>query len=134
VLSNGPEYLELELACVAIAACEAVAWLRGNWGKRDGYTECVVAWVRQHPIAPPAELVRQAVQAPDRIASPPSELLEEAEGDVDWDRKLIGRRLAIGHRPMNGCLGRRDAGQRRRGDAGWCRIEHRESLHGHSAA
>ena len=46
VLSIGSGYLELELACEALAACEVVAWLRGNWGKRDGYTEGVEAWVR----------------------------------------------------------------------------------------
>ena len=96
VLSTGSEDLELELACEALAACEVVAWLKGNCGKRDGYTEGVEAWVRQHPIAPPAELVHRAVQALDRIASPPSELLEEAEGDAEWRALLTDLRARVG--------------------------------------
>jgi Domain of unknown function (DUF4259) len=96
VVSTGSEYLELELACEALAACEVLACLRGNRGKRDTLTESVDAWLREHPITPPAELVQQAVQALDRIASPPSELLEQAEGDVEWHEVLTDLRARIG--------------------------------------
>jgi hypothetical protein len=95
VVSTGSDYLELEVACEALAACEVVAWLKGNWGNRSANGEDAEAWVRQHPIAPPAELVHQAVQALDRIVSPPSELLEDVEGDVEWHAVLTDLRARV---------------------------------------
>ena len=95
VLATGDDYLDLEVACEGLAACEVIAWLRGNWGKRDGYTEGVETWVRAHPTEVPSELVHRAVQAIDRIASPPSELFEDAGEEPGWQAVIADLRARV---------------------------------------
>ena len=72
----GDDYLDADVGCVALAACEVVARLKGNWGPRNSYTERVDAWVTAHPVKPTADVVTLALAAIDRVLTPPSELLE----------------------------------------------------------
>ena len=98
VLEAGGEYLDADDAAEALAACEVVARLRGNWGRRDAYTEGVDRWVEAHPGPPPPELVAEALAAIDRIATPPSELLElweESEDSPEWHEALRDLRARV---------------------------------------
>lgn len=86
VLQVGDDYLDVDDACCALAACEVVARLKGNWGDRDAYSEPVDQWVEAHPQAPRPDLVEGALRAIDRIVKPPSELLElwQEVGAEEW--------------------------------------------------
>lgn len=42
---------------IALAACDVLARLRGNWGREN---KDVDYWVFKHPIVPPADLLRRA--------------------------------------------------------------------------
>lgn len=90
VLQAGDDYLEADQACYALAACEVVARLKGNWGQRDAYSEPADRWVAAYLAADPAplppRLIKDALSAVDRILRPPSELLslwQEADAK-DW--------------------------------------------------
>ena len=48
VLEAGGTYLDSDLACKALAACELLARLQGFWGKRDAYSEEIDQWVLDH--------------------------------------------------------------------------------------
>jgi hypothetical protein len=67
VLEVGDEYLDSDEACMALAACEVLARLKGNWGKRNAYSETVDKWVESHPQTPPADLIQTALSAIDRV-------------------------------------------------------------------
>jgi hypothetical protein len=98
VATRDEEYLDSDESCEAIAACEVIARLKGNWGQRDAYTETVDNWVQAHPIQPPDDLVQQALQAIDRILTPPSELMELwGEGGVieEWRAKMADLRARV---------------------------------------
>jgi hypothetical protein len=86
VLAAGDEYLDVDEACEGLAACEVVARLKGNWGARNAYTEIVDGWVESHDIAPPAELIDQAVAVIKRVLAADSELRElwEEEDAGEW--------------------------------------------------
>jgi hypothetical protein len=84
VIENDEDYLDSDDACNAIAACEVLARLKGNWGKRDAYSEDVDRWVEAHPIAPDAEVIAKANTALDRILGEDSELRELWE-ETDFD-------------------------------------------------
>lgn len=102
VLRLGDAYLDADQACCAVAACEVVARLQGNWGLRDAYSEPADQWIDAYlatnaqPL--PATLVHNARAAIDRIAQPPSELLElwQEEDPTEWLAALndLKRRLA----------------------------------------
>lgn len=83
----GSDELEIQEAEEAVAAAEVVARLKGNFGYHNAYTETVDKWVEAHPGPPSEELVTLAVQALDRVVSPPSELRdvwEEADDLDEW--------------------------------------------------
>lgn len=87
VLAVGTEYLDSDIACEGLAACEVIARLKGNWGMKNAYTESLDKWVTEHPANPPTDLVDQALAAIDRILTPPSELRElwDEEGEnTEW--------------------------------------------------
>jgi hypothetical protein len=79
------DYLDGDLACETLAACEVIARLRGNWGPRNPYTETVDAWVEPHQVVPEPELVQAAMRAIDRVLDSPSELLELWKESEDFD-------------------------------------------------
>ena len=66
VIEGGDDYLDADAGCEALAACEVVARLKGNWGVRDAYTETLDAWVREHATTPSVEMISQALAAIDR--------------------------------------------------------------------
>lgn len=75
-LNAGAEYLDASVASQALAAAEAVARLKGNFGARNAYTGTVDKWVATHPFKPPADLVARALAVIDRVVAEPSELLD----------------------------------------------------------
>jgi hypothetical protein len=81
VIEAGNDYLDSDEASTALAACEVLARLKGQWGKRDAYTETVDRWVTAHPQTPPPDLIKMALSTIDRIRTEPSELLELWEED-----------------------------------------------------
>lgn len=86
----GDEYLDQDIACNALAACEVLARLLGNFGYRNAYTEKVDIWVAAHPTKPDPSLLARARDAIHRVLGEESELRqlwEEADGD-SW-RKTV---------------------------------------------
>ena len=86
----GDDYLDQDIACEALAACEVLARLRGNAGYTNAYTEKVDLWVAAHPKSPSPELLRRAVAAIDRVRGEQSELRalwEEATAD-EWSAAM----------------------------------------------
>lgn len=94
----GDEYLDADVACEALAACEVVARLKGQSGARNAYTEPVDAWVAAHPMTPPPDVVALALKAIDRVHTPPSELLElwDEEGpNAGWHAAINDLRARV---------------------------------------
>lgn len=90
VLDEG-DYLDSDIACEALAACEVIARLKGNWGLRDAYSEELDKWVEQNPRDVPSELVAKAEKAIAKIMDKNSELLElwDEDGRNDgWHTKI----------------------------------------------
>ncbi len=89
VLEAGEDYLDSDLACDALAACEVLARLRGQTGYTNSYTEKVDRWVEAHKdrVLPSEELLSLASAAIDRILGEDSELRElwdEGAGGEEW--------------------------------------------------
>ena len=82
----GAGYLDADVACEALAACEVVARLKGRPGYTNAYTEKVDRWVDAHRLDPPVEITNRGNAAIDRILGEKSELRElwlEA-GETEW--------------------------------------------------
>ena len=60
VLDADGRYIDADAASEALAACEVIARLKGNWGVRDSYTESIDRWVESHPITPGPTLTERA--------------------------------------------------------------------------
>jgi hypothetical protein len=87
VVQNDDDYLEADLACDALAACEVIARLKGNWGRKDRYSQAVDQWVERYPQKVPSRILRRALKAIDRIIDDDSELRElwyEGQAGDDW--------------------------------------------------
>ncbi|MGC4003604.1 MAG: DUF4259 domain-containing protein [Pirellulales bacterium] len=86
VEENGAEYLDSDLACNALAACEVLARLQGRPGYTNAYTEDVDKWVAAHPHKPTPKLLKRAGKVMDRILGEDSEWLDlwSETGDDDW--------------------------------------------------
>jgi hypothetical protein len=67
-------YLDSEVACQALAACEVLARLQGNSGYQNAYTKDVDDWVIGHPMRPPNPLLKRADEVIERILGEQSEL------------------------------------------------------------
>lgn len=93
----GDEYLDQDLACEALAACEILARLRGNPGYSNAYTERVDTWVAANPGAPSSELVARALAVIARVLGENSELRELwEEGDAsDWHAAMSDLRARV---------------------------------------
>lgn len=99
VLEIGDEYLDADIATEALAACEVLARLNGKWGTRDAYSEPIDAWIKAHPIPPPAELRALATQTIDRVLRAPSELTElwaETDQNTEWLATVADLRARVG--------------------------------------
>lgn len=80
------DYLDADLACATLAACEVIARLRGNPGYSNAYTEKVDGWVVAHPQTPSRALIERATAAIDRVIGRDSELAalwDEGDG-AEW--------------------------------------------------
>jgi hypothetical protein len=84
----GDEYLDQDVACNALAACEVLARLLGNFGYRNAYTEKVDNWVVAHPTKPDSALLNRAREAIDRILDEESELRELWEDGDSWRKSI----------------------------------------------
>jgi Domain of unknown function (DUF4259) len=93
----GDEYLDQDEACNALAACEVLARLKGDFGYRNAYTEKVDQWVAANPLKPTPQLLARASAAIDRIVGDNSELrdLWEESGADQWRESVedLRRRL-----------------------------------------
>jgi hypothetical protein len=83
---GGGDYLDAELACNALAACEVLARVRGNFGYRDAYTEKVDLWAVRHRAVVSDVMLRRATSAIDRILGERSELRELFEADASREK------------------------------------------------
>ena len=80
------EYLDADVAQIALAACEVLARLRGNWGYKNPYTESMDKWVESHKFQPPESLLERASAVIDLVLGENSELAElwdEGDGQ-EW--------------------------------------------------
>ena len=85
------EYLDSDIACEALAACEVIARLKGNWGLRDAYSEELDNWIKGNPQQVSPEIVAKADAAISKIMGKNSELLELWDEDgknSTWHRKI----------------------------------------------
>jgi hypothetical protein len=92
------EYLDQDVACEALAACEVLARLLGRYGYKNSYTEDVDDWVVAHPQSPPLELLQRADVAIERILGKSSELADLwAEGDdlKEWRKAVADLRERV---------------------------------------
>jgi hypothetical protein len=91
VLSAGSKYLRMREAEEALAACEVIARLRGNFGDRNAYTESVDSWVISNKKEVPAKLINKSLAAIERILYGPSELSDLWNPDggySDWKNNV----------------------------------------------
>jgi hypothetical protein len=96
VVATSPEnHLREPISCHALAACEVIARLKGNWGKRDSFTEKVDHWVQANPVQPSPDLVQLALRAIDRIRSSSElrDLWEDAQSD--WQEVVADLRQRV---------------------------------------
>jgi hypothetical protein len=86
----GDEYLDADVACEGLAACDAVARLLGRFGQRDAYTESLDQWIRAHPLQPSPALVQRALSTLARIVGENSELADlwDESPDGAWRAKV----------------------------------------------
>ncbi len=88
---NENDYLDSDVACEALAACEVIARLKGNWGLRDAYSEELDEWIEKNSQTIPPELITKADKAIARIVDKDSELMElwdEGGRNDTWHAKI----------------------------------------------
>jgi hypothetical protein len=80
------DFIDADIGSEALAACEVLARLKGNWGERNSYTATADSWIEKNNLDVPEALLRQANQVIDAVLSSESELRElwgESE-DGEW--------------------------------------------------
>ena len=96
--TTAQEHLQERVSCHALAACEVIARLKGNWGTRNSFSKKVDDWVQANPTEPSRDLVQLALRAIDRIVTAPSELMElwdEGRKGPDWRATLADLRERV---------------------------------------
>jgi hypothetical protein len=81
------EYIESDDGENGLMAIEAIARLKGNFGKDDSYAESMNTWVKSHPLEISNELLTLSNQALNKIEDEEnSELYElwEEEDLTEW--------------------------------------------------
>ena len=94
----GTDYLDQDVACHALGACEVLARLLGRTGYTNTYTKKVDQWVAAHKIQPPPALLKRGVAAIDRILADNSELRalwEEGNHTAQWRAALEDLRSRV---------------------------------------
>jgi hypothetical protein len=99
VVGHCKHYLDADITCECLVACELIARLRGHFGIRDSYSEDVDAWVLSNSQKVDRRKDELAIAAIDRIQGTDSELAElwnEADG-AEWRKSLedLRRRLIM---------------------------------------
>lgn len=92
------DYVDSDVACEALVACEIVARLKDNWGERSAYSKEVDEWVRSSGSRPSGALVRKASAVIARILGEESELRELWDEDgvnAEWHAAMddLARRV-----------------------------------------
>ncbi len=98
VESVGPGYLDQDVACIALGACEVVVRLKGRRGYANAYTDKVDRWVASHPVMVPDSLTRRGSAAIDRILGDGSELRElweESDDAEAWRAAVVDLRTRL---------------------------------------
>jgi hypothetical protein len=94
----GTDYLDQDVACNALGACEVLARLLGRPGYTNAFTEKVDQWVTAHKLKPSPALLKRASAAIDRILADDSELRElweeSEEGDA-WRKSVDDLRALV---------------------------------------
>jgi len=83
----GDDYVDQDVACCALAACEVLARCLGRPGYSNSYTETVDKWVAAHAeIKPTPALLSRAEKCIDRILGEDSELCQlwEESDAAEW--------------------------------------------------
>jgi hypothetical protein len=96
--SVGSDYLEVDIACGALGACEVLARLLGRPGYTNAYTEKVDKWVAAHQLNVPRALIERASAAIDRILvdnSELSDLWEESDHAATWHNAIEDLRSRV---------------------------------------
>lgn len=95
---DSDDYLDSDLACECLAACEVIARMQGRWGVRDAYSEDLDQWV----IANRAEISEQLKDLADasfgRILASNSELRElwdEGGRNQEWHDAVADLRQRV---------------------------------------
>jgi hypothetical protein len=94
----GADFLDQDIACNALGACEVLARLLGRPGYTNAYTEKVDQWVAAHKLKPPPALLKRASAAIDRILGANSELRElweEGEEAGAWREAIEDLRARV---------------------------------------
>jgi hypothetical protein len=98
----GNDYLDQDVVCNALGACEVLARLLGRPGYTNAYTEKVDEWVSAHQINPPSGLLMRASAAIDRILGIDSELRqlwEEGNEAGTWRAAIEDLRRRVQSEP-----------------------------------
>ncbi len=85
------DYLDSDIACEALAACEVIARMKGNWGVRDSYSEEIDKWIEDNPQQVESDIVEKAEATIAKIIGDNSELVElwdEGGKNETWHSKI----------------------------------------------
>jgi hypothetical protein len=101
VVAAGTSYLEAPAACDAVAGAEILAMLLDRPSEETEYPDDIEEWASESEHVPTAALLAKAVQAMDRVLTPPSELVElwtERDDLDDWKESVqnVKTRLSAG--------------------------------------
>ena len=98
VIECGDDYLESDEAARALAACDTIARLRGNFGVRNANTERVDKWVAAHPDLSTDRLLPVAHRVIDRVVGDDSELpqlWEDSNFFDEWQASIADLRSRL---------------------------------------
>lgn len=70
------DFLDSDVACDCLAACEVIARWQGKWGIRNSYSAELDQWIVDNPTSVPDDLKAAADAAIERILGEDSELPE----------------------------------------------------------
>ena len=85
---NENNYIQTDEAYECLAACEVIARLGGDWGKKDVYSSDIDHWVENNPIQVSQELKNKAKIAIDKILGSWSILAELNDDNEDWKKTI----------------------------------------------
>jgi hypothetical protein len=84
---SSDDYIDADIGSEALAACEVIARLRGNFGVHNSYTESVDQWVESHSKLKTDGLLPMAQRVIDRVLTDDSELAElwgDSDSHDEW--------------------------------------------------